>query len=323
MAQPGGTFDTFSAVGEREDLQDIIYNISPVDTPFMSNAARGKAKAVFHEWQTDSLVAANSNAVAEGNDAAYTTAAPTVRVGNYCQISSKTVLVSGTLDSVDKAGRKSELSYQISKRGKELKRDMEYILTQNQNSSAGSSAIARNLGGLEAWLSTNETKNTSADATATTPGFSSGTVGSPIDGTTQTTITEANLKLAIQKSWTQGGDPRMVMAGPVNKQYISAFTGIATQYRNNPQVGPATIIGSADVYVSDFGTHNIVPNRFTRERTVLVLDMDYLSVAYLRPMQQMKMAKTGDAEKRLMLCEYTLVVKNEAASAKITNTIAS
>ncbi len=244
-------------------------------------------------------------------------------MGNYCQIADKTVLVSGTLDAVDKAGRKNELSYQIAKRGKELKRDMEWALTRNQNSSAGSSAVARNLGSLESWLSTNETKNTSADATATTPGFSSGVVASPVDGTTQTTITEANLKLAVRRAWNQGGDPKVVICGPVNKEYISGFSGIATQYRDNPQVGQAVIIGAADVYVSDFGEHQIIPDRFNRERTVLVLDMDYLGVAYLRPMQQKELARTGDAEKRLLLCEYTLVVKNEAASAKVSNVIAS
>lgn len=323
MAQVTGTFDTFSAIGEREDLQDVIYNISPTETPFLSNASRMNATGVFHEWQTDSLAAAAANASIEGNDASFTTASPTTRVGNYCQISSKTVLVSGTLDAVDKAGRKNELSYQLAKRGKELKRDMEFILTQNQNSSAGSSAVARNLGGLESWLATNETKNTAADSTATTPGYSSGTVASPIDGTTQTTITEANLKLAIQRAWTQGGDPKVVIAGPFNKQKISAFSGIATQYRDNPQVGPAVIIGAADVYVSDFGEHQIIPDRFNRERTVLVLDMDYLGVAYLRPMQQKELARTGDAEKRLLLAEYTLVVKNEAASAKVSNVATS
>ena len=246
-----------------------------------------------------------------------------MRVGNYCQISDKTVLVSGTLDAVDKAGRKNELSYQMAKKGKELKRDMELALTQNQASSAGSSAVARSLASIESWLSTNEVKNTSADSTATTAGFSSGTVAAPIDGTTQTTVTEANLKTAIKDCWTQGGDPKVILCGPVNKQYISGFSGIATQYRNNPQVGQATIIGAADVYVSDFGEHQIIPDRFSRDRTVLVLDMDYWGVAYLRPMQMQKLAKTGDAEKRLLLTEFTLVAKNEAASAKVSNVLAS
>jgi len=323
MAQVTGTFDTFSAIGEREDLQDVIYNISPVETPFLSNAARMQASAVYHEWQTDSLAPAASNAVVEGNDASFATASPTTRVGNYCQIAQKTVLVSGTLDAVDKAGRKSEYSYQIAKRGKELKRDMEFALTQNQASSAGSSAVARTLAGIESWLATNDTKNTAADATATTPGFSSGTVAAPIDGTTQTTITEANLKLAVQRAWTEGGDPKVVICGPVNKQYISGFSGIATQYRDNPQVGQAVIIGAADVYVSDFGEHQIIPSRFNRERTVLVLDMDYWGVGYLRSMKVSPLAKTGDATKALLNCEYTLVSKNEAASAKVSNVLAS
>ena len=138
---------------------------------------------------------------------------------------------------------------------------MEWALTRNQASSAGSSAVARALASVESWIATNETKNTSGDSTATTPGFSSGTVAAPIDGTTQTTVTEANLKLAVQRAWTQGGDPKLVLCGPVNKQYLSSFSGIATQYRDNPQVGPGVIIGAADVYVSDFGEHQIVPAR--------------------------------------------------------------
>lgn len=314
MTQPTNTFDSYDSVGDREDLQDMIYDISPTETPFLSNAKRMKAKNTYHEWQTDSLTAAAANAVIEGDDASGDSRAATIRVGNYTQISDKVVVVSGTQESIDKAGRKSEMAYQMAKSSKELKRDMEYALTRNQASSAGGSSTARTLASVESWLSTNKTH---LGASGTTPGFSSGTVAAPTDGTQAGSFTEALLKSVIQSCWTQGGDPGVVMVGPVNKQKASAFAGIATQYRENSGMKRATILGAADVYISDFGEHRIVANRFSRERTALILDMDYWGVAYLRPFKDTELAKTGDSEKRQLLVEYTLVAKNEAASGKV------
>ena len=129
MAVPAGSYQTYSAVGEREDLTDIIYDISPLDTPFMTNATRETATMTLYEWQTDSLDTAASNAQIEGDDATTNTASPTSRLGNYTQISTKVPRVTGTLRAVNTAGRADELSYQISKRGRELKRDMETALT--------------------------------------------------------------------------------------------------------------------------------------------------------------------------------------------------
>lgn len=317
MAQPAATFSTYDSIGEREDLEDIIYDISPTDTPFLSNAGRIKAKGVFHEWQTDALAAAAANKHIEGNDATGSTATATTRYGNYCQISQKTIVVSGTQEVVSKAGRDSELKYQIAKRGKELKRDMEYALTQNQATAAGSDATARALGSLEGWLFS--VAGNVVDGTGgTTPAYSSG-VSAPTDAssTNTATLTEANLKSVIQSCWTDGGDPKMIMVGPYNKTKVSGFAGIATLYKDVPGKSQATIIGAADVYVSDFGEHMVVPNRFQRDRTVFVLDMDYWKVATLRPIQQNPLAKTGDAEKRQMLVEYTLVAANPNSSGKV------
>lgn len=313
MAQPTNTYDTFTAIGQREDLQDIIYEISPTETPFMSNVARTSAKGVFHEWQTDALAAQAVNRQIEGDDIAGLTLTPTVRVGNYCQISRKSITIAGTLDTVDKAGRQRETSYQVAKAGRELKRDMEMALTQNQASSAGGSGTARSLASAESWLSTN---NTHLGTAGTTPGFSGSTVVAPTDSTGTVAMTETFLKSIIQSVWTQGGDANVVMVGPTTKQDISGFSGIATQFKNVPQ-GQATIVGAADLYVSDFGEHQIVPNRFSRDRTALVLDMSMWAVAFLRPIHQIELAKTGDSEKRAILAEFTLVARNEAASGKI------
>jgi hypothetical protein len=315
MAQPTNLFDTYDSVGRREDLQDLIYNISPTDTQFLSSASKGKAKAIFHEWQTDTLETAATNRAVDGDEATADSRTATVRLGNYCQISRKVVGVSGTVEAVDKAGRKSEMAYHMAKSAKELKRDMEVSLTTNQASSAGGSSTARSLASVESWIATNKTHNGSV--AGTTPGYSSGTVAAPTDGTQTGSFTEATLKALIKEAWTQGGDPGVIMVGPVNKQKASAFSGIATQYRENSGQKRATILGAADVYISDFGEHRIVANRFSRDRTVLGLDMDYWGVHYLRPFTQEALAKTGDSDKKMLLVEYTLVARNEKASFKI------
>ena len=152
MAVPTNTVTTFSAIGNREDLANIIYDISPMDTPFLSQAAKSRASAVYHEWQTDALEAASANRKIEGDDATAATFVATTRVGNYCQISSKTISVSGTQRAVNAAGRADEFSYQLAKRGREIKRDMEFALTRNQGSSAGGTGTARSLASLESWL---------------------------------------------------------------------------------------------------------------------------------------------------------------------------
>ncbi len=315
MAVATNTFTAHTAIGQREDLSDMIFEISPTETPFMSNAKRTTASAKLHEWQTDALAAAStSNAMIEGDDIAGAAAVVTTRAFNQLQISHKAITISGTLDRVNKAGRATELSYQLAKQGRELKRDMESILTGEHISTAGSYVSARALAAVEAWISTNLT----VDATNTT-GTTVLAVNSPstaiVDGT-QTVIDETVFKSVIADVWTEGGDPRMIMCGAFNKQKISGFSGIATNFKNVPQ-GQATIVGAADLYVSDFGEHQIVPNRFSRARTVLFLDMDYWAVAFLRPIHQIELAKTGDSEKRALIVEYTLEARNQKSSGKL------
>jgi hypothetical protein len=312
-----GTFQSFQSLGNREDLEDIIYNIAPTETPFLSMASKTKATARLHEWQTDSLASAGTNQAIEGDDAANTTAVPTVRVGNYCQISQKAFGVSGTQEAINKAGRKSELAYQLAKRSKELKRDMEYALTRNQGSSAGGAGTAQSMASTESWMSSNLTSLGTGTAQST-PGYSGGVVAAPTDSSAAGTISEAALKAVIKAVWTSGGDPGVILCGPFNKQKISAFAGIATQYKVNTQNGKrAQILGAADSYISDFGEHRVIPSRFNRDATVQIMDMDYWAVAYLRPFQQYALAKTGDAERRQLLVEYTLVARQQAASGKI------
>jgi len=301
------TYTAHSAIGQREDLTDIIYNISPTETPFMSSIGKTKATAVYHEWQTDSLAAATTaNAAIEGADATSATLSPTVRLGNYTQIIQKTVQVSGTLDTVNKAGRKSEKAYQLAKASAELKRDLETILLANQGRSAGSSTIARKLGSILSWIKTNSDVG-SGGADPATIGVSTRTDG------TQRTFTEALLKTVVSEVFVSGGSPKILMVGAAGKQKVSSFAGIAAQRYMAPGNTPTTIIGAADVYMSDFGTMSVVPNRFMRTRDALVLDPEYAALAYLRPFQTNDLAKVGDSENTQILAEVTLEVKNEAA----------
>jgi hypothetical protein len=304
-------YDRYSAIGAREDLSDVIYDISPTDTPIMSSIGKSKATGVYHEWQTDSLAAATtSNALVEGASASEATISPTTRLGNYTQIVGKTVMVSGTLEAVDKAGRKSEMAYQLAKASAEIKRDIEAIITANQGQAVGTTASTpRKMGSLLSYLktNTNEGSGTTAGVDPVTIGVSTRT-----DGTTRT-FTETILKDVISKVFTSGGTPTTLFVSPALKQVVSGFTGLAAQRYQVPTNGQATILAGADLYQSDFGVLQIVPNRFMRTRDALVLDPEYAALAYLRPFQTIELAKVGDADKTQILAELTLEVRNEAA----------
>jgi hypothetical protein len=308
MAVPSNTFQAHTAIGQREDLSDVIYDISPKDTPIMSSIGKTKATAVNHEWQTDSLAAATTaNAQVEGDDATAAAIVPTVRLGNYTQIVAKTIQVSGTLEAVDKAGRKSEKAYQLAKASAELKRDIETIITANQGKSAGTTTTARKMGSLLSWIATNSNKSLTTGADPVTPGTSTRT-----DGETRA-FTETILKDVVQKVYSSGGTPAALFVGPSLKQVVSTFAGIAESRVAVKGDAPTTIIGAADIYVSDFGNISIVPNRFMRTRDALVLDPEYAALAYLRPFQTNDLARTGDSDKTQILAELTLEVRNEAA----------
>lgn len=235
------------------------------------------------------------------------------------QILSKTARVSGTQEAVDKAGRASEMAYQVRKRMEEIKRDLEYAAVRNQSSSAGSATVASRMAGVESWIATNKT-SVGTGTSQTTPGFASGTVASPTDSTVTGSVTESHLKTVIQAVWNAGGDPGVLMVGPATKSKIStAFAGIATRYRDANKNGGAAIVSGVDLYISDFGEHRLVPNRFMRDVNILVLDMEYWALATLRPLKAMELAKTGDSERKQLIMEATLVSRNEKASGKVTD----
>lgn len=312
MAVPTNTVQTFAMIGIREDLSDAITNIAPTDTPFYSGCRKGKADNRTPEWEKDTLAAADANNKAiEGDDVMAEAGAQPERLKNVVQLFDKTVSVSTTAQAVKTAGRSNELNYQTMKKGKELKRDFEARLTGNYASVLGNASTAGELGGAEAWIETNASRG----ATGADGGFNSGTgiVDAATDGT-QRAVTEDLVKGVIKNAWDEGGEPSLIMVGGFNKQAMSGFGGIATQYRENSGRKQATILGAADVYVSDFGEHRIVANRFQRDRSALVLDMKKWEVDFLQPIRRTKLAKTGHNDKRLLSAELTLCCKEEKAN---------
>jgi len=310
MAIVTNTFTTFDAKGIREDLSNVITNIAPEETPFMSNIGRESVSNSLYEWQTDTLAAAAANKQLEGDDVtSFDAVTATVRLQNYAQISRKTIVLSATEEVVNKAGRRSELAYQIAKRGSELKRDQEFTMLNGAVAAAGNTTTARGTASLQAFIKTNYDMQTNG----ANPSYTTLPNSARTDGNVRT-FTETILKNVIQQVWTAGGTPKILMTGPVNKQRVSGFSGIASSRFNiDGGARPATIIGAADVYVSDFGNVQVVPNRFQRERDAFVIDPDYAKLMTLRPYQQVELAKTGDAEKRMLIVEWGLKVTAENA----------
>lgn len=312
MTVPTGTYQTYQAVGRREDLTDVIHDISPTDTVFMSNIRKGTAEQKNHEWQTDVLAAADgTNKVIEGDDPSNDTATATVRLGNYTQLMDKVIQVASSNEVGAKAGRSSELSYQRTKRIKELKRDMEARLTGNYASVAGAAGTARECAGFEAWIQTNAARGVGGASTA----FSGGIQAAATDGT-QAAFTEAMLKEVLRECAESGGEPSMVLLGAFNKQAASAFAGIADQRRDTGN-RRAVIVGAADVYVSDFGEVNLVYSRFSRSRSALVVDPDMWKLCYYQPFKVEDLAKTGHSTRQMLSVEFTLEACNEKSSGVV------
>ncbi|RKJ96640.1 DUF5309 domain-containing protein [Alicycliphilus denitrificans] len=307
MAQQANTFATFNAVGNREELANAIYRISPEETPFVSTIGKDKASSVNPEWQTDALAAAANNKVEQGNQAAVAAVTPTKRVGNRTQISEKTFGVTGTQEEVDKAGRKSEVAYQKAKKMVELKRDIEYAAINNTTAIPAAAGVAPQARGLSGWLATNN----SLGATGAAPNPDTNTA--PTDGTLRT-FTEALLKDVAQKCWEQGGNPTMLFVPGALRATVSGFTGAATKFDKTED---KTLYATVEVYVGDFGRYSIINSRHQRARDVFLIDPKQWDLLTLRGMKSTPLAKTGDAENYMINTEWTLKSKQEAASGAI------
>lgn len=321
MGQVSGTTDSYDLIGVAEDVEDAIFNISPTETPFLTMAKRVKVSNTLHQWQTDTLAAAAANRQVEGDDASFATASPTVMLSNYTQIARKTVIVSRTADTVRKYGRAKELARLVTKYGKELKRDIEFALVRNQASSAGGSATARSSAGLESMIAGNRILVTSTNTTGTTPGYSGGVWAAPTDGTATVTVSEAVLVNGIQAAWVDGGDPSVLMMNFAQKKQLAAFGGASkfagTYVPNQGRNAQSMVIGGVDFYISDVGEHKVRLNRYMRDSTIFGLDPEYLAVGFLDGIKMEDLAKTGDAEKKMLITEFTLVNQNPDAHFKI------
>lgn len=319
MAQVTGTTDTYrvgTAGGNREDLEDTIWDLFPDETYCLTNFDRVDANASYHEWLTDTLVAPTTNRQIEGDDAAYVTVVSPTRVGNYQQISRKTFLISRTQEKVAKAGRRRESTRQLTKQMRELKNEMEYAIVRNQASSAGGSGTARSTASIESWLATNEILATTTSS-ATTPGFASGAVAAPTDGSTTGALTVAALNSALQGTWSSGGQASQILVGPTQKAAIDQFTGVATRFVDVDRAAQASIINAANLYVSSYGRHTVRLHRHVRSSIVLCLDPDMWAVSFIDKPFMEELAKTGDGKKYQLVTEYGLVSRNEAASGKV------
>ena len=332
MAVPTNTRETYGAIGIREDLSNIIYNISPMDTPFLNGCGRGSADNTTFEWQTDELKTAATNMQIEGNDYASTAATEPRRLTNYTQISSTQVQSSGTAEAVDFAGRKSTQAYQLAKRAKEMKRDMEYMLLQGTVKVLGSSGTARETAAFSTWVGTNDASTSNVVAASTGAGITNSGASTYPDGTTNsatgganTTTTIALINNVAERVWNLGGTPDTILCNSTVKGTISSSSvGGAVVAAPRNDIGSKdniTAVNAVDVLVTDFGTFKVVPDRFIPATNVDFVDFDLWSVDYLRPFRTETLAKSGDSVKQLLIAEYGLRAKNGNGSGQLKSAI--
>ena len=301
MAKVTNAFDTYTATADREDLSNIIYNISPMQTPFMSSIGTRNVKNVVFDWQTESLPTPSGSGQLEGFELSRAASTATSRVSNVCQISYRDATVTGSQEASDAAGKRSEMAHQLAIMAKALKRDMEEALCQKGAKTTGNATTARVTGGFESWITSNDSRGTN--------GASTGGGTAPTDGT-QRALTETLLKDVLELMFSNGAEPNMAIVGPHNKQVISGFTG-RSQARQF--VDANTVEASVAIYSSDFGELKIVPSNRSRERSLLLVDPEFAKVSYLRNFETIDIATIGDAETKMIVAEYGLEVSNEAA----------
>lgn len=312
MAQPSNTFDSYDSIGNREDLSNLISLVAVTETPFLSSLKTQNIKSTYHEWQTLALSAVADNKVIEGDEATLDASLSTARVGNYTQISDKTVVISNTLDAVDRAGRKKEKAFQMLHKSKELKKDMEHaMIGLNNGQVAGNASTARELGSVQSWIATNDIMGASGSpASPTGNGTNARTDG------TQAVFTETMFTNALDLIFESGGNPDVVHVGSFNKRKMNTFNGRADATRSVVD-NNGTINDYFDVYRGDYGTLKVIPNRLVRSRDCLILESDKWAIGYLRPFTTQDLSVTGDSHKSQLIVEYTLISENEKASGGV------
>lgn len=308
---PAGYFDTDSVIGQREDLTDVLTNISPTETPFLSSMGRTRATGILHEWQTDVLAAAAANAAVEGASATPASGGVTTRIGNRTQIFEKVVSVTNTQDAVSVAGRASEWEYQMTKRMKELARDMEFQLVNSSAVAAGdvTGETARQLEGWGMAAATNATAGFLSSNVETTLTTASGTG-------TRKNLNETIFNNILQTCWDSGGNPDAIHTAGYNKRVISSFSANATRTAS-VDFGDTRLQAAVDVYQSDFGIVKIILNRYVAVTNIAVIESQYWRLAELRPLTFSRLAKTGDRELGQFVTEVTLQAMAPTSSGKV------
>jgi len=311
MATVANTVLTTAAVGNREELDNFVSMITPTDTPIYSMAGKEKASSKHPEWEYEELDAVGDNAQPEGNEYTFDAVSPPTRVGNYTQIFTKTFRFSGTQQAVSNAGNAEKRAHELMKKGKALRKDMEKAIVQN---TASTNSDPRRSGGLPTWL----TSNVSRGSGGSSGGFSSGVTTVETTGT-QRAWTKALTDSVLQQVYESGGDVTTVVTSPYNKGVFATFMSDSNvaSFRYAAGKGTKTIIGTADIYESPWGPVKVMPNRVMSNsagdaRRIFVLDPGMVKWCTLRPIQEDKVAKTGDAENGVLIAEGCLKVVNEA-----------
>jgi len=321
MAQPANTFSSYDSVGNREDLDDVIWDVSPNETPALSMFTKNNASAINHEWQTDRLTPANAGlATIEGDDATTRNVTPTTRLGNFTQIVEDTIRVTTTQEEINKAGRGSELNYQLVRSGLYLKTSMEAIILANQAKVGGTDILARRLAGVPTWLVSNTnspagTGATGANPDTNRPAAADGTAARTDEAAAnQRAFDEVDLRAVVRKAWDNGGNPNLGLVGSLTKDTFAGFNGNSTKFKD---VEDRRIFNAADIYESNFGQLAVVPDRFLRQRDALALQTDMWAISFLHGMRQQDLAITGLSKRRQIYVEFTLEARNEAASGGV------
>jgi hypothetical protein len=310
MAVPSNTYQSVTVVGNREDLSNMIFNVDPDVTVFQSSVKKAKATNTLHEWLTDTFASPNAtNAKIQGDDAAADALTNAVRLGNYTQISSHTAQIAGTNAAVNSAGSVGKMGYQLLKKVKELKRDVETSVFDNHAKVAPTTSVAGVSAGLPAWLKS----NISFGATGAAPtgdGSNTTTVG------TARAFTQSLLDTVLLSAFTNTGMiPKLAFAAPKQKQAISQIA--PTGQTRFVEAQGKKLSTAFDIYAGDFGEVTVIPSLFQMSGTITLIDPDYVKLAYLRPFAKIPLSKTGDSERVQILQEWSLEMSNEKAHAAI------
>lgn len=328
MTQFAGTTDTFDLSTLKESLDPVIWNLFPMDTYFTSNIDKVDVGQPQHQWVFDTLNAAANNKQIQGDDVTASTQGTTTRVSNYTQIARKVVVMSRTAQESGTVGGNS-LGREMMKKMKEYKRDVEFDALGRQGSSAGATNTAAASAGVCAWIwgtgadlpgntAYPSTGGTGANTTATTPSYASSVCSGQVDGTTSTSsVVLADITSAAELAWTDGGEPDVILASASQKKYIDQLSSLATRTVDVGKAESLSISNSANLIVTSFGTFKVVLSRYLNRTTTLILQMDKWALGQLSAPKTVDLAKTGDADKKMIVGEYTLIARNPNSSAKL------